>query len=84
MGYHRLSVTVPDDVFQQLKAFASARKMKVSHIVAEAIAEKNRRLREESFVEAVNEAFGEATVREDQAAMAEAVATHTAVDELPW
>ena len=84
MGYHRLSVTVPDDIYEQLKSFAAANKMKLSHLVADAIREKNRRLKEEAFVQQVNAAFDDPSIREAQSVAAEAIASGTDVDELPW
>ena len=84
MGYHRLSVTVPDDIYKQLKTFAAANNMKLSHKVTDAIREKNRRLQEEAFLQQINEVFDDPSVREEQTAMAESIADQINVDELPW
>ncbi len=57
MGYSRLSITVPDELFEELKAIAKKRKIKLSHLVTDAIREKNNRLKEEAFVQQVNDFF---------------------------
>ena len=84
MGYHRLSVTIPDEVYARLKAFADARKMKMSHLVADAIRDKNRCLEEEAFIQRVNAVCEDPVVQAEQTAMAETIAESTALDELPW
>jgi len=42
MGHSKLSVTIPDDVYDQINEFASKEKIKLSHLVAEALVEKLR------------------------------------------
>jgi len=40
--------------------------------------------KEEVFVQQVNSAFEDASIRQEQTKMAEAIAEFTAVDQLPW
>ena len=84
MGYSRLSITVPDELFEELKAMAKKRKIKLSHLVTDAIREKNNRLKEEAFVQQVNEFFSDQEVRVEQSRIAEDVARTTDLKELPW
>ena len=84
MGYSRLSITVPDELFEELKAMAKKRKIKLSHLVTDAIREKNNRLKEETFVQQVNEFFSDQEVREEQSRIAEDISATTDLEELPW
>jgi hypothetical protein len=84
MGYSKLSVTVPDEVYEEIKELASRRKLKLSHLVTAALAEKTRRLKEEEFVERVNKVFSDPEVVKEHGKMAETIANSTAVEELPW
>ena len=84
MGYSRLSITVPDELFEELKAIAKKRKIKLSHLVTDAIREKNNRLKEEAFVQQVNDFFSDQEVRVEQSSIAEDVARTTDLKELPW
>ena len=84
MGYSKLSVTIPDEIYKDIKEIASRKKVKLSHFVAAALAEKTRQMKEESFVERINHAFEDPETSEDQRRMAEIIADHTDVEELPW
>ena len=84
MGFSKMSVTIPDEMYKEIKELASARNIKLSHLVADALAEKARRLKEEVFVERINEVFGDPEVAEEQSRMAETIADSTDVEELPW
>ena len=84
MGFSKMSVTIPDEMYKEIKELAQARKIKLSHLVADALAEKARRLKEEAFVECINEVFGDPEVAEEQRRMAETIADTTDVEELPW
>ena len=84
MGFSKVSVTIPDEIFKEIKELAIARNIKLSHLVADALAEKARKIKEEAFVERVNEVFGDPEVAEEQSRMAETIANNTDVEELPW
>ena len=84
MGYSKISVTIPDEMFNDMKEFTSREKIKISHLVAEAIADKLRKIKEERFVQQVNEVFRDPEVGKEQRLMAEAIADNTDLEELPW
>lgn len=84
MGYSRLSVTVPDELFKEIKAMARKKKIKLSHLVTDAIREKNNRLKEEAFVQQVNAFFTDQEIRIEQSNIAEDIAGTTDLKELPW
>jgi metal-responsive CopG/Arc/MetJ family transcriptional regulator len=46
MKHHRISVTIPNDIYHALSKIISKEKRKMSHFVAEAIAEKLQRMEE--------------------------------------
>ena len=84
MGYSKISVTIPDEMFNDMKEFTSREKIKISHLVAEAIADKLRKIKEERFIQQVNEVFRDPEVGKEQRLMAEAIADNTDLEELPW
>jgi metal-responsive CopG/Arc/MetJ family transcriptional regulator len=84
MGYSKMSVTIPKEIYEEIKEVASRKKIKLSHLVADALAEKARKIREETFVEQINRAFENPEVAEEQKRMAETIAENTPAEELPW
>jgi metal-responsive CopG/Arc/MetJ family transcriptional regulator len=84
MGHSKLSVTIPDDVYDQINEFASKKKIKLSHLVTEALVEKLRMKREQDYIQQINEVIKNTEVAEEQHRMAEIIADNTNVDELPW
>jgi len=84
MGYSKMSVTIPDEIYKEIKKIASRKKIKLSHFVTATLAEKTRKMKEESFVERINQAFDDPEVAEEQHQMAEMIADNTDVEELPW
>ncbi len=84
MGYSKLSVTIPDKTYREIKELASNKKIKLSHLVAEALAEKARELKGEALVQRINEVFSDPEVEKEQALMAETIAETTDVAEMPW
>ncbi len=84
MGHSKLSVTIPDDVYDQINEFALKKKIKLSHLVTEALVEKLRMKKEQDYIQQVNEVIKDAEVAEEQKRMAEIIADNTNVDELPW
>ncbi len=84
MGHSKLSVTIPDDIYDQINEFASKEKIKLSHLVTEALVEKLRMKREQAYIQQVNEVFKDEEVVQEQRRMAEIIADNTNVEELPW
>ena len=84
MGHSKLSVTIPDEIYDQINEFASKEKIKLSHLVTEALIEKLRMNREQAYIQQVNEVFKDEKVVEEQRRMAETIADSTTVEELPW
>ena len=84
MGHSKLSVTIPDEIYDQIIEFVSKEKIKLSHLVTEALVEKLRMNREQAYIQQVNEVFKDAEVVEEQRRMAETIADSTNVAELPW
>jgi metal-responsive CopG/Arc/MetJ family transcriptional regulator len=84
MGHSKLSVTIPDEIYDQINEFASKEKIKLSHLVTEALVEKLRMNREQAYIQQVNEVFKDEEVVEEQRRMAEIIADNANVEELPW
>jgi predicted transcriptional regulator len=84
MGYAKMSITVPDEVYQELKEIASEKNMKLSHLVSHALAEMTRKMKEDAFVQAVDQIYGDPEVAREQREMAELIAENTRLKELPW
>ena len=84
MGHSRISVTIPDEIYNEINRLALKEHVKLSHFVTEALIEKLRRKRETIFIEKVNEVFKDTEVQKEQRLMAELIADNTEVQELPW
>ncbi len=84
MAYSKITVTIPDEVYSEAKAFIAARSMKLSHLVSEAIAEKLRKAKEEEFVKRMNECFSDPDIANEQKAMSEEIVSSIDIEELPW
>jgi len=84
MGYSKLSVTIPDDIYTDLKELASRKKIKLSHLVTEALSEKTCKMKEEALIRKINEVFRDKEASEEQYRLAEAIAENTDLKELPW
>jgi len=84
MGHAKLSVTIPDDIYKEIKMLAAKEKMKLSHLVTDALAEKTKRMREDEFIQQINMVFDDPEVAEEQIKMANLIADNTNVEELPW
>ena len=67
-----------------IKELAQKREIKLSHFISDVLADKVRRSKEDSFVQRVNEIFGDPEVGEEQRLMAKDIADSTDVEELPW
>ena len=84
MAHLKMSVTVPEEVFNEIRKMAAIKKTKVSRLVTEALAEKIKKAKEEAFVAHINKVFENAEVVKDQRKMAEEIANSTNIRELPW
>lgn len=84
MGHSKLSVTIPDEIYDQINEFASKGNIRLSHLVTEALVEKLRMEREQAYIQQVNEVFKDEVVVEENRRMAEIIADNTNVEELPW
>jgi DNA polymerase/3'-5' exonuclease PolX len=84
VGYSKISVTIPDQTCKQIKELAASKRIKLSHLVAEALSEKVRKMKEEMLLERINAVFEDPDVREEQILMAETIAETTNVEEMPW
>lgn len=84
MPQAKMSITVPYEMLNEIKKEAAKRHTKLSHLVAEAIADKLKALRAEDFVNQINQVFSDPEIAEEQWKIAEDIAMHTDVEELPW
>ena len=84
MAHAKLSVTVPEEIYAQISELASKEKIKLSHLVTEALVEKLRMKREQAYIQQVNEVLKDEEVAEEQRRMAELIADNSDVEELPW
>lgn len=84
MGHSKMSVTIPDEMYREIKELALKKKIKLSHLVADALAEKAKKMKEQEFIERINEVFDDPEVAKEQTLMAETIADNTDVEELPW
>ncbi len=84
MGHSKMSVTIPDEMYREIKELALRKKIKLSHLVADALAEKAKKMKEQEFIERINEVFEDPEVAKEQTLMAETIADNTDVEELPW
>ena len=84
MGYAKVSVTIPEEIYRGIKDFSLKNNVKLSHLVAEALSEKLRRVKEEALIHQINRIYEDRDVSEEQHAIAESIAENTDVEELPW
>jgi metal-responsive CopG/Arc/MetJ family transcriptional regulator len=84
MAHSKISVTVPDEILDEVKRMAADRDIKISRLIAEALADKVKKAREESFVTKINKVFKNPKVLKEQISMAEDIAGNTDIEELTW
>jgi hypothetical protein len=84
MGYAKVSVTIPQEIYQGIKDFSLKNNVKLSHLVAEALSDKLRRIKEDALINQINRVYDDPEVSEEQRRMAESIAANTDVEELPW
>ena len=84
MGHSKISVTIPDEIYNDINEMASREKVKLSHLVTEALVDKLRKKREEAYIQELNDAFEDNEIIKEQRQMAKLIADNTDVEELPW
>jgi len=84
MNTARLSITIPKEIYQEMKILTSQRKIRLSHLITEAVSEKLRKIRQDEYVRKVNQAFSDPDISDEQHLMAELIADNTDLKELPW
>ena len=84
MGHSKISVTVPDEIYNDINEIASKEKVKLSHLVTEALVDKIRKKREEAYIQKLNEAYEDNEIIKEQRQMAELIADNTDLEEMPW
>ncbi|UCF84480.1 MAG: hypothetical protein JSV50_02285 [Desulfobacteraceae bacterium] len=84
MPHIKMSVTVPEDILNEIKKIAASRETKVSHLVTEALGDKIIKVKEEAFVSQINKILEDPEVIEEQRKMADDIANTTNIEELPW
>ncbi len=84
MPHLKMSVTVPEDILNEIKKIAGNRGTKVSHMVTEALRDKIMKIKEDAFVSQINKILEDPEVTKDQRKMAEDIANTTNIEELPW
>ncbi len=84
MNTARLSITIPKEIYQEMKILTSQRKIRLSHLITEAVSEKLRKIRQDEYVRKVNQAFSDPDIADEQHLMAELIADNTDLKELPW
>lgn len=84
MGHTKITVTIPEDIYGDAKAYILEHNLKLSHLVSEALKDKLRRANEAAYVAKVNEVFADPEVDAEQHRVAESIAETTDLNELPW
>jgi hypothetical protein len=84
MPHIKMSVTVPEDILNEIKKIAASRETKVSHLVTEALGDKIIKVKEEAFVSQINKILEDPEVLKEQRKMADDIANTTNIEELPW
>jgi hypothetical protein len=84
MTHIKMSVTVPEDILNEIKKIAASRETKVSHLVTEALGDKIMKVKEEAFVSQINKILKDPEVIKEQLKMADDIVNTTNIEELPW
>ena len=84
MGCLKMSVTIPEEVLNEIKDISASKKTKLSHLVTEALIEKIRKTKEEAFILRINKALMDQDIDMEQRLMALDIANNTQIEELPW
>jgi hypothetical protein len=67
-----------------MRSLTSKKKMKLSHLVTEALSKRARKMKEDALIQQINEAFSEEDLSDEHQRIAESIAINTDVEELPW
>lgn len=84
MGFAKVSVTIPQEIYEGIKDFSLKNDVKLSHLVAEALSDKLRKMKEEALIHQINKIYDDPEVSKEQHLMAESIAENTDLEELPW
>jgi metal-responsive CopG/Arc/MetJ family transcriptional regulator len=84
MNYKKISITIPNELYEGLKEITYREQSKLSRVVAEAIAEKLARIEEEIYLQRINAAFEDKEIVREQKNIAELIAESTDVSDLQW
>ena len=84
MPHSKISITIPDEILHEIKKMAAERQIKISRLIAEALAEKVKKAEEEAFISKINKVFEDPEVAGEQRYMAEDIARSMDIGELPW
>ncbi len=84
MPHLKLSVTVPENILNEIKKIAGSRGTKVSRMVTEALRDKIMKIKEDAFVSQINKILESPEVTKDQLKMADDIANTMNIEELPW
>jgi len=84
MGYTKISITIPEEIYKEVKELVAKRQIKLSRLVANALADEVRKNKEELFVRRINKIFDDPEIAKEQRSMARDIANNTNVEELPW
>ncbi|MEX1352737.1 MAG: hypothetical protein AB1Z31_34010 [Desulfobacterales bacterium] len=57
MGHSKISVTIPDEIYNDIDEMASREKVKLSHLVTEALTDKLRKKKEQAYIQAGKQGF---------------------------
>ena len=84
MVHSKMSVTVPEEILNEIKKIAASKETKVSHLVTEALAEKIKRVKAEAFISQINKVFEDPEVIKEQRKMTNDITNSTNLKEIPW
>lgn len=71
MGYAKLSVTIPEDIYKEIKGLALKKNIKISHFVSDVLAEKTRKMKEEALIQQINDVVSDPDISREQKVMAD-------------
>ena len=77
-------MTIPQEIYQGIKDISLKNDVKLSHLVAEALRDKLKRMKEEALISKINMVYDDRDASEEQRLLAESIADNTDVEELPW
>lgn len=84
MPHSKISITIPDEILQGIKKISVERNIKISRLIAEALAQKVKEAKAEAFISEVNKVFEDPKISAEQRHMADDIARSMDLKELPW